>query len=102
RQFGADPLPATLIYSCHVNISPQSPVEVNLPLTNAPHTAFGAPGNALIASNNNGVVRVVAMLSPTSTRTVTRTPTITLTPSLTPTVTPPATPNTPTTIATST
>ena len=57
RQFGADPLPATLIYSCHVNISPQSPVEVNLALTNATATAFGATGNALVTSNNNGVVR---------------------------------------------
>ena len=44
RQLGADPLPATLLYSCHVNISPQSPVEVNLPLINDLAFAFGALG----------------------------------------------------------
>ena len=96
RQFGADPLPATLLYSCHVNISPQSPVEVNLPLINDLASAFGAVGHTVPTSANSGVVRVVAMLSPTSTRTLTRTPTITLTPSLTPTVTSTAPTATPT------
>jgi hypothetical protein len=52
RVFGANPLPATLLYSCHAIIAARS----------VGATAFGATGSTLPTSSNSGVVRGFARL----------------------------------------
>lgn len=88
KQLGAGSFTATLLYTCHVLVDANAPVDTTQGLIMQNATAYGPAGNPLATSDNDGVVLIVASLPPTATLTPTRTPTNTRTASITPTETP--------------